>query len=77
MQLLILTDSILENFAKFTAKHLHQSLLLKKTLALVFSCEFCKIFKKHFFYRTHPDDCFWKIKEHSPEKIPDSFYFLI
>ena len=26
----------------------------KETLALVFSCEFCEIFKNTFFYRTHP-----------------------
>ena len=26
----------------------------KETLAQVFSCEFCKIFKNTFFYRTHP-----------------------
>ena len=49
----------LKNFAKFTEKHLYQSLsfikvaglrpatLLKKTLAQVFSCEFCKSFKEH------------------------------
>ena len=55
----------LKNFAKFTGKHLCQSLffnkvvslrpvtLLKKvTLAQVFSSEFCEIFKNIFFYRT-------------------------
>ena len=26
----------------------------KETLALVFSCEFCEIFKNTFFYRTPP-----------------------
>ena len=26
--------------------------LFKKTLAQAFSCEFCKIFKNNFFYRT-------------------------
>ena len=36
----------LKNFAKFTEKHLCQSLLFKKvTLAQVFSCEFCEVFK--------------------------------
>ena len=56
----------LENFTKFTGKHLCQSLffnkvpgitpatLLKKRLAQVFSCEFCEIFKNTFFYRTSP-----------------------
>ena len=44
------------NFAKFTEKHLCQSLLLiklqlyqKKTLAQGFSCEFCEISKNIFF----------------------------
>ena len=53
---------VLRNFAKFTRKHLCQSLffnkvaglrpvtfLKKETLAQVFSCEFCKIFKNTFF----------------------------
>ena len=56
---------VLRNFAKFTGKHLCQSLffnkvtdwrsaiLLKKdTLAQVFSCQFCKISKNTFFHRT-------------------------
>ena len=30
----------------------------KETLTQVFSCEFSKISKNTFFYRTHPDDCF-------------------
>ena len=52
---------ILKNFAKFTGKHLCQSLFFnkvveqnfnlfkKETLAQVFSCEFCKFFKSIFF----------------------------
>ena len=49
----------LRNFAKFTGKHLYQSLLFNKvaglkTLAQVFSCEFCEISKNTFFYRTPP-----------------------
>ena len=40
---------VLRIFAKFTGKHLCQSLFLnKETLAEVFSCDFCKIFS----YRT-------------------------
>ena len=40
---------VLKNFAKFTGKHLCQSLFFKKeTLAQMFSCEFCKIFKSTF-----------------------------
>ena len=54
---------ILKNFTKFTGKHLCQSLFFnkaagnfikKETLAQVFSCEFCKIFKNTYFYRTSP-----------------------
>ena len=48
---------VLINFAKFTGKHLCQSLFLnkvaKETLAPVFSCEFCEIYKNTFFYGTH------------------------
>ena len=52
---------VLRNYAKITGKHLCQSLffnkvagrsstlLKKKTLAQVFSCEFCEIFKNTFF----------------------------
>ena len=55
---------VLRNFAKFTGKHLCQSLLFNKvvgqacnfikkdTLAQVFSCEFCEISKSTFFHRT-------------------------
>ena len=62
---------ILKNFSKFTGKHLCQSRFLmrlqtsglrfikKETLAQVFSCEFCKISKNTFFYRTYLGDCFW------------------
>ena len=32
---------------------LRLAILLKKTLAQVFSCEFCKISKNTFIYRTH------------------------
>ena len=48
------------NFTKFTGKHLCQSLffnkenflikILKKTLAQVFSCEFCETFKNTFLH---------------------------
>ena len=55
---------VLRNFAKFTGKHLCQSLFFnkvadlrpeaynfikKETLAQVFPCEFCEISKKNFF----------------------------
>ena len=55
---------VLGNFAKFTGKHLCQSLFFnkvaggacnfikKETLAQVFSCEFCEISKNIFSQRT-------------------------
>ena len=56
---------VLRNFAKFTGKHLCQSLFLNKVavlrpatllkkeiLALVFSCEYCEISKNAFLHRT-------------------------
>ena len=60
---------VLKNFAKFTGKHQCQSLFFNKVAglrpkacnfikkeapALVFSCEFCEIFKNTFLYRTPP-----------------------
>ena len=56
---------VLGHFAKFTGKHLCQSLFFnkvagqanfikKETLAQVFSCEFCEISKNTFSYRTPP-----------------------
>ena len=54
--------SVLKNFAKFTRKHLCQSLFFNKvaglrpkreTLAQVFSCEFSEIFKNTFFTEHH------------------------
>ena len=57
---------VLRNFAKFTGKHLCQSLFFNKVadqeiLAQVFSCEFCEICQNIFFYRTPPDNCFWNV----------------
>ena len=56
-------NDFLRNFAKFTGKHLCQSLffnnglrpatlLKKETLAQVFSCEFCEISKNTFLQNT-------------------------
>ena len=53
---------VLRNFAKFTGKHLCQSLFFNKVAGLkpatdsglVFSCEFCEISKNTFSYRTPP-----------------------
>ena len=57
---------VLKNFTKFTGKHLCQSLFLnkvaglrpatllkKRTLAQVFSCEFCENFKNTFLQNTY------------------------
>ena len=44
---------VLKDFVEFTGKHLSQGLLFKKeTLAKLFSCEFCEIFKNTFLHRT-------------------------
>ena len=54
---------VLRSFAKFTGKHLCHGIFFnkvasacnfikKETLAQVFSCEFCEIFKSTFSYRT-------------------------
>ena len=47
---------VLRNFAKFTGKHLWQSLFFikKETLTQVFSFKFCGISKNTFFYKTAP-----------------------
>ena len=45
---------VLRNFSLFTEKHLCQRLFFKESLAQVFSCEFCKISKNTFCYRTPP-----------------------
>ena len=46
---------------KFTEKNLclWSATLLKKTLAQMFSSEFCKVSRNNFFYGTHPGDSFW------------------
>ena len=40
---------VLRNFAKFTGKHLCQSLFYNKVVGQVFSCEVCEICKNTFF----------------------------
>ena len=63
--------NVLKNFAIFTGKPLCWSLFRiklrafrpaiyqKESLAQLFSCVYCKLFKHSFFYRT-PGGCFWK-----------------
>ena len=48
-------EGTLRNFAKFTGKHLCQSLFFnkKETLAQVLSCEFCQIFNNTCFIYTY------------------------
>ena len=55
-QMCSLREGVLRNFAKFTGKHLCQSLqaeacnfIKKETLAQVFSFEFCEFSKNTFF----------------------------
>ena len=67
--------AVLKNFAKFTGKHVCQSLffnkvaaqacnfIIKEILALVFSCESCKIFKNIYFHKTSPVDPSERIKK--------------
>ena len=69
----------LGNFTKLTGKHLCQSLLFnkvadlrseacnfikKETVAQMFSCAFCEIFKNTFSYRTPLGDCFLCVMIH-------------
>ena len=53
--------SVLRNFANFTGKHLRPeacNFIKKETLAQVFSCEFCEIFKNTLSYRA-PLECLY------------------
>ena len=54
---------ILKNFAKFTAKHLCQSLFFDKVPGL--SLWILRNFQEHLFYRTPLDNCFSKNNEYS------------
>ena len=74
---------VFKNFAKFTWKHVCQSLYFnknaglnlqhsKETLAQVFSCEFCNIFINTFFTKhlqvTAPED--WKLFRPLTTNVP-------
>ena len=76
---------VLKNFAKFTGKHLCQNLfsnkftglkacnfIKKETLAQVFPCEFCEIYKNtcvtehlrwRIFCRIFREECFWLLRK--------------
>ena len=43
---------VLKNFLEFTWKQLRSVTLIKKTPVQVLSCEFCEIFKNHFWQNT-------------------------
>ena len=73
---------VLRNLAKFTAKHLCQSLcqpqvcnfIKRETLAQVFSLEFCEF----FFYRTPLGECFQYIvfaRDSYPLSNKSTFYW--
>ena len=70
---------VLENFAKFTGKRLRQSLprpaalLKKETLAQVFSCEFCGIFKNTFF----TENLGWLLLYLAEKQSSDSFSLIL
>ena len=51
---------VLKNIAKFTEKHLCQNLI---TLAQVFSCKFCEIFKNTFFITSEGSECNFPISD--------------
>ena len=56
LEVVVRRCSVKKAFVKLTGKHLCQSLFFnnfikKVTLAQVFSCEFCEIFKNTFFHR--------------------------
>ena len=75
---------VLRNFAKFTGKHLCQSLFFKKeTLAQVFSCEFCEIYKNTFPYRmplvaasVYWIKGIWEITKYFEIACHDYYYFF-
>ena len=61
---------VLKNLAKFTGKPCDSEV----TLAQVFSCEYCEIFKNTFFYRAPPVAASGKIRT-KPLKLA-KFQFL-
>ena len=51
-----------ERFFFIKVEGLRLATLLKKTLAQLFSCEFCEIFKNTFFHRILSGGCFSTVK---------------
>ena len=66
---------VLRNFAKFTGKHLPQAceFIKKESLAQVFFCEICEIYKNTFFYRTPPVAAWWGLQLYSKETLCEIF----
>ena len=53
---------VLNNFAKFTGKHLCQSLFFTKGNFSTVSCEFCEISRTPIL-QNNPDDCVWRVRD--------------
>ena len=53
--LIVLSEAVIQRCSVKNVLHEHEAcnFIKKETLAQVFSCEFCEISKKTFFYRTH------------------------
>ena len=53
--LIVLSEAVIQRCSVKKVLHEHKAcnFIKKETLAQVFSCEFCEISKKTFFYRTH------------------------
>ena len=66
---------VIKNVAKFLGKHqCWKQSFKKETLAQVFSCEFCEIFKNSFFVENlrvaaSPHDCFRKYRRSSRQEM--------
>ena len=54
---------VLKNFVIFTGNHLRPAnlIIIKKNSTQMFSCEFCEISKRTFFYGALREDCFRKL----------------
>ena len=74
---------VLRNFAKFTGKHLCQASVYnftkKETLAQVFSCKFCEIYKNTFctehLWATASESWIYAKRKCEPNDLPSWIYF--
>ena len=67
---------VLRNFAKFTGKHLCQSLFFNKVAGTSVFLWILRNFWEHFFYRTPADDCFLS-NFFSLEQFSDKHWLVI